>query len=82
MPIFNKQPIIRIIPFSNEDNFIDIRKFTKILPDSLIFTNKKNTTINKWLSKIQNKFRINWNHYLTNKSKLIYTENKIRKKTL
>lgn len=34
------------------------------------------------MSKIQGKFEINYDHYLTDKSKLIYVENRIRKKVL
>lgn len=64
------------------DNFFRSEKLTKTLPDPLIFTIGKILSINQQLSKIQSKFDINKDYYLTNQNKLIYEENKVRKKAL
>lgn len=58
-PISSKQPTIRTIHTDSKNSFTQNRKLTKALPDLLIFTNKKNLSINQWLFKMQNKFEIN-----------------------
>ena len=57
-------------------------KLIKALPDSPIFIDGKDPSIDQWLSKMQSKFKINWNHYLIDRKKLIYTENKVDEKAL
>lgn len=65
------------------NSFSKSRKLIKALPNFLIFTNRKNLFIDQLLSKIQSKFKINWDHlYFIDKSKLIYIKNKVREKTL
>ena len=57
-------------------------KLTKTLPDPHIIIDGKNLSIDQWLFKMQSKFEINLDHYPTNRSKLIYVENKLREKVL
>ena len=59
-----------------------INKLIKALPNLLLFTNEKDLSINQWLLKIQDKFEINWDYYLSKRSKLIYIENKVGDKDL
>lgn len=58
-----------------------VDKLTKALPDPTLFTNWKDLSINQWLSKIQGKFKINWDYYLSARGKLIYVKTKIEGKT-
>ena len=67
---------------SSEDGSTGSRKLTKDLPDPPIFTDGKDLSIDWWLSKMQGQFEINKDHYPTDKSKLIYAENWVRRKTL
>ena len=57
-------------------------KLTKALPDPSIFTDRKNPSIDQWLSKMRGKFEINWDHYPTDRCKLIYGENRVGGKVL
>ena len=52
-----------------------VGKLTKALPDPPLFTNGKDPSIDQWLSKMRGKFEINWDHYPSKRSKLIYAEN-------
>lgn len=54
------------------DNFCRSKILTKTLSYTLIFTNNKNPSIYQRLAKMQNRFKINQDHYFSNKSKLIY----------
>ena len=57
-------------------------KFTKALSDPPLFTDGKDPSIDQWLSKMRGKFEINWDHYLSERSKLIYAENRVGGKAL
>lgn len=57
-------------------------KFTKVLPNSPFFINAKNLFIDQWLSKMQNKFKINCDHYQLERSKLIHAKNRVGRKVL
>lgn len=57
-------------------------KLTKALPDPPIFINGKDPSIDQCLSKMRDKFEINWHHYPTDRSKLIYAENRVGGKAL
>ena len=57
-------------------------KLTKALPDPLLFTDRKNPSTDQWLSKMRGKFEINWDHYPSERSKLIYVENRVGGKVL
>ncbi len=59
-----------------------IGKFTKTLPDLPLFIDVKDPSIDQWLSKMRGKFEINWDHYLSERSKLIFVENQVRGKVL
>ena len=59
-----------------------VRKLTKALPDPPLFTDGKDPSINQWLSKMRGKFEINWDHYPSERSKLIYAENRVGGKAL
>ena len=48
----------------------------------LIFTNKKDPTIEKWLLKIQNKLKLNQKHYLDNNTQIYYAKNCYRDEVL
>ncbi len=52
-----------------------VGKLTKTLPDPLLFTDRKDPSIDQWLSEMRGKFEINWDHYLSERSKLSYIEN-------
>ena len=52
------------------------------MPDPLLFTDRKDPSIDQWLSKMQSKFEINWNHYLFEKNKFIYIKNRVKSKAL
>ena len=49
----------------SDDGSFGSGKLTKALPDPPIFTDGKNPSIDQWLSKMQGKFEINWDHYST-----------------
>lgn len=66
----------------SDNSSLRSEKSTKILLDPLIFTNIKNRFIDQLLSKMQIEFEINKDHYLINGSKLIYKENRARRKDL
>ena len=57
-------------------------KLTKALSDPLLFTDGKDLSIDQWLSKMRGKFEINWDHYPSERSKLIYAENRVGRKAL
>lgn len=78
----NRQSIIQTTYTSNKDSFTRCEKLIKALLDPLIIMNRKNSFIDQWLSKIQSKFEINWNYYPTDRSKIIYTENRVGGKDL
>ena len=59
-----------------------VGKLTKALPDPPLFIDGKDPSIDQWLSKMRGKFEINWDHYLSERSKLIYAENQVRGKAL
>ena len=59
-----------------------VGKLTKALLDPPLYTDGKNPSINQWLSKMQGKFEINWDHYPLKRSKLIYIENRVGGKVL
>ena len=71
-PISSKKSIIQIIYTDIENGSIRNGKLTKALPDLPIFANGKDPSINQWFFKMKGKFKINWDHYFTNRSKLIY----------
>ena len=50
----------------SKDGSTGFEKLIKALPDLLIFTDGKDTSIDQWLSKMQGKFEINWDYYPTN----------------
>lgn len=81
-PILSRQLIIQTTNTSWKNDFTEKGKFTKTLPDLPIFIVGKNLSIDQWLSKMQNKFKINWDYYPTDRNKLIYAENRIRRETL
>ena len=66
----------------SDDSSLGSRKLTKALPDPSIFTDGKDPSIDQWLSKMRGKFEINWDHYPTDRSKLIYAENRVEGKAL
>ena len=57
-------------------------KLIKALPDPPLFTDGKDPSIDQWLSKMRGKFEINWDHYPSERSKLIYAENRVGGKAL
>ena len=59
-----------------------VGKFTKALSDPPLFTDGKDPSIDQWLSKMRGKFEINWDHYPSERSKLIYAENRVGGKAL
>ena len=59
-----------------------VGKLIKALPNPLLFTDGKDLFIDQWLSKMRGKFKINWDHYPSERSKLIYVENRVRGKAL
>ncbi len=59
-----------------------IGKLTKTLLDRPLFTDGKDLSIDQWLLKMQGKFEINWDHYPSERSKLIYVENRVEGKAL
>ena len=59
-----------------------VGKLTKALLDLPLLTNGKDPSIDQWLSKMQGKFEINWDHYPSERSKLIYAENQVGGKAL
>lgn len=71
-----------VYTYHSKDGFTGFGKLTKALFNSPIFTDGKDTFIDQWLFQMQGKFKINWDHYPTNKSKLIYAENRVGKKAL
>ena len=79
-PIPNRQSIIRTIHIGSENRSTGNGKLTKALPEPAIFTDRKDPFIKMWLSKMQGKFEINWDHYPIEKSQLIYVENKVKGK--
>ena len=81
-PIPSRQFTIQTTYTSNENSSIGNRKLTKVLSDPPIFINGKDPSIDQWLSKMQGKFKINWDHYPTERSKLIYIENRVGEKAL
>ena len=48
----------------------------KSFPDSLIFTNGKDPTIEQWLSKMRSKLKLNQEHYPDNDTQICYAENR------
>ena len=79
--LLNDQRSVTCMPQPSEiDSNID--KLTKTLPNRVLFTDRKNLSIDQWLLKIQGKFEINLDHYSSEKSKLIYVENKVQGKAL
>ena len=66
----------------SDDGSFGSGKLTKALPDPPIFTDGKDLSIDQWLSKMRGKFEINWDHYPTDRSKLIYAKNRVRGKAL
>ena len=88
LPLVNNQlkskskRLIQNMHTGSDNGFLRSGKLTKALFDLLIFTNGKNTSINQWLSKMQNRFEINWDYYPTDQSKLIYAKNRVGRKTL
>ena len=50
---------IQITYTTSKDGSTGFRKVTKTLPDLPIFMNRKNPSIDQWLSKMQGKFQIN-----------------------
>ncbi len=87
-PLVNRRPSsISQWPTCNTNTGSDVGslgsgKLTKVLPDPPIFTDGKDPSIDQWLSKMQRKFEINWDHYPTNRSKLIYVKNRVGRKAL
>ena len=75
----NKRPT-RNTHTGSDNGSLGSGNFTKALPDPPIFTDGKDPSMDQWLSKMQGKFEINWDHYLTDQSKLIYAENRVGKK--
>ena len=59
-----------------------VGKLTKVLLDPPLFTDRKDLSIDQWLPKMEDKFEINWDHYLSERSKLIYAENRVEEKAL
>lgn len=80
-PSLNDQRLITRMPQSSKIGSI-IGKFTKALLDPPLFTDGKDLSIDQWLSKIQAKFEINQDYYSSEKSKLIYAENRVGGKFL
>ncbi len=78
----SRQPIIQTTHTESKDGLPGFGKLTKALPDPPIFTDGKDPSIDPWLSKMQGKFEINWDHYPTDRSKLIYAENRVGRKAL
>ena len=87
-PIVNRRPpSVSQQPTCNTHTGSDVGslgsgKLTKALPDPPIFTDGKDPSIDQWLSKMRGKFEINWDHYPTDRSKLIYAENRVGGKAL
>ena len=81
-PIPSKQSTIRTTHTGSKNGSTGNGKFTKALPNPPIFTNKKDLSIDQWLSKMRGKFKINWDHYPIERSKLIYVENRVGEKAL
>ena len=73
-PSLNDQHLVTHTPQPSEIGST-LGKLTKALPDPPLFTDRKDPSINQWLSKMQGKFEINWDHYPSERSKLIYAEN-------
>lgn len=67
---------------SSKDSSTGFGKLIKALPDSPIFTNRKNPSIDQWLSKMQGKFEINWDYYPIDRNMFIYSENRVGRKAL
>ena len=70
----NDQRSATCMPQPNEIDST-IGKLTKVLPDPPLFTDGKDPSIDQWLSKMRGKFKINWDYYPSERSKLIYIEN-------
>ncbi len=87
-PLVNRRPpsksqrLIYNIHTGSDDGSLRSGKLTKTLPDPFIFTDGKNLSIDQWLSKMRGKFEINWDHYPTDQSKLIYVKNRVGGKAL
>ena len=54
----------------------------KVSPNPSIFTNEKNPIIDKWLSKMQNKLKLNQEYYSNNDTQICYTKNRYGGKAL
>ena len=70
----NKHPIQNTY-IRGDDGSLGSGNLTKALPNPFIFIDKKDLSIDQWLSKMQGKFEINQDHQPTNQNKFIYTEN-------
>ena len=66
----------------SDDGSLRSGKLIKALPYPFIFTDAKDLSMDQWLSKMQSKFEINWDHYPTDRNKLIYPENRVGGKAL
>ena len=77
----NKRPT-RNTHTGSDNGSLGSGNFTKALPDPPIFTDGKDPSMDQWLSKMRGKFEINWDHYLTDRSKLIYAKNRVGGKAL
>ena len=88
LPLVNNQSrseskrLTRNTHTGSDDGSFGSGKLTKALPDPPIFTDGKDPSIDQWLSKMRGKFEINWDHYPTDRSKLIYAENRVGGKAL
>ena len=88
MPLVNNQSrskskrLTRNTHTGSDDGSLGSGKLTKALLDPPIFTDGKDPSIDQWLSKMRGKFEINWDHYPTDRSKLIYAENRVGGKAL
>ena len=59
IPNKSKQPTIRFMHTHNKDSLTRFGKFIETLPDPFIFMDRKNLSIDQWLSKMKGKFEIN-----------------------
>ncbi len=81
LPSKSQRPTCNI-HIRSDDGSLGFGKLIKALPNPLIFNNEKDLSIDQWFSKIQDQFKIYWDHYPTDRSKFIYVGNRVRGKTL
>lgn len=80
-PFINDQRLVTWMLLLSEI-YSTIDKLLKVLFDPLLFTNKKNSSIHRWLSKMRVKFEINGDSYFSEKNKLIYARNWDKRKAI